>query len=74
MDCLWQESMSAIQPMLYAERHRDEKLRPGTFSLEDFTLTGMAKAARRAERLAKELEKPEAIWDKVSSLMASLGG
>jgi len=66
--------MAAIQPMLFAERYRDEKKRRQSFSLEDFTLSGMAKAARRVEQLAKQQSKPEAIWNKVNNLMRSLGG
>lgn len=66
--------MAAIQPALYAERHRAEKLRRQPYRLEDFTLSGMAKAAKRAERLAARQSKPEEVWKKVSNLMRSLGG
>ena len=68
MDCLWTETLFAIQPMLYAERHRDEKRRRASFGLDDFTLTGMAKAARRAERLAKKQRAPEEIFKKISRI------
>jgi len=60
--------MAAIQPMLYAERHRDEKRHPGSYGLDDFTLSGMAKAARRAERLAKKQSKPGELFKKISRI------
>lgn len=66
--------MAAIQPMLYAERHRDEKRRRRPFSLEDFTLSGMAKAAKQAEIAAEKAAQPEQIWSKIGNLMKGLGG
>jgi hypothetical protein len=50
----WQESMAALHPMLYAERHRDKTKRRQPYSLQDFTLTGLAKAALAAEQAAKK--------------------
>ena len=62
--------MAAIQPMLYAERHRDEKRRRASFGLDDFTLSGMAKSARRAARLAKKRRKPDEIFKRISRIFS----
>ena len=67
-DILWQETLFAIQPMLYAERHRDEKRRRTAYVLNDFTLTGMAKAARRIQRQAEKAAEPEGIFKKISRI------
>ncbi len=64
----WHEAMAAVHPSLYAEAHRDSKTRTKPFTINDFTLTGMFKAAKRAERLAKEQKTPEQIWAKVSRM------
>lgn len=71
---LWQEAMAAVQPMLYAESHRDTKRRRKAFTLDDFTLSGMAAAARRTARLAKKQAEPEEVWTKVSKLFSNIGG
>lgn len=74
LDVKWKEAMAAVQPALYAEAHRDSKKKTTPFTIKDFTLTGMVAAARRAERDAEKLAKPEAVWEKINGLMKGLGG
>lgn len=69
--------MAAVQPMLYAEAHRDEEKRSRMYTLEEWTLTGMAKGARLAVKAAKAAEErrtPEAVWAKINGLMRVFGG
>lgn len=68
LDLRWNETLAAIQPALYAEAHRDEKKQKRPFTINDFTLTGMFKAAKRAEIEAKKQKTPEQIWAKVSAM------
>jgi len=68
LEVQWMETMAAVQPSLYAEAHRDQEKRKQPYTLNEFTLTGMFKAAKRAEKLAEEQKTPEAIWDKVSKM------
>lgn len=77
IDGQWKETMAAVQPMLFAEAHRDETKQKRPYTLEEFTLTGMAKATRKAIRAQKEAEArrtPEAVWAKIGGLMRVCGG
>lgn len=77
VDGRWQEGMAAVQPMLYAESLRDETRRRESFTLEEFTLTGMSEAARVAERdqaATSASLSPAEVWAKVGGVMRACGG
>ena len=74
LDGHWQEAMAAVQPYLYAEAHRDEKKQGQPFTLQGMTLTGLAKAARRAERARKKALNPEQVWSTIEGMMKAFGG
>jgi hypothetical protein len=68
LEVRWHETMAAVQPALYAEAHRDAKKQKRSFTLDDFTLTGMFRAAKRAEREAKKQKTPDMLWAKIGMM------
>lgn len=68
LEVSWTETMAAVHPSLYAEAHRDEKKRKQPYTIQDFTLTGMFKAAKRAEAEAKKQQTPEQLWKKIGAM------
>lgn len=73
----WVELMAAVQPCLFAEAYRDDKKRRTPFKLEEFTVTGMAEAARKEAARRKKMQTPEGqagLWSRISAGMKALGG
>ena len=71
----WLETMAAVQPMLFAEAHRDKKKRREPFQLEEFTITGIVELAQKEEAARKKRQaSPEALWAKIGDVMRAFGG
>ena len=71
----WLETMAAVQPMLFAEAHRDKKKRREPIQLEEFTITGMVELAQKEEAAIKKRQaSPEALWAKIGDVMRAFGG